>query len=396
MRYDVNGPSDARLSGILKNAQAGDVVALGAGVYPYLNLYKVVKTGAGVTVEPQRGAAVEIKGINLNESSGWTFRSSPDAPRMVISPGPNNLGISAGGGVSLYHFLDLDLIGGSGGPADIAKMTATATTFRNAKDVVIRGCDVHHWGSGIQHMSSDGVVIAGNRIHDIEADAIRGGGTSNILIDGNEIFDLHPLDLTHKDAIQFWTANTSVAASNITIRRNRIRRGAGRPVQGIVLFNENKLPWVGLVIEDNLIQTGNWHGITVDRAASPIVRRNFVGGFIGATNGGQQMTPGIKLTLCTKPEVTDNVAPGAPWNDMSSDVKFDRNVVIPLAAADDYKPSDAWWAKLTAPAKPAVAAEPAPDLLAGLRADVLALAQAARKAKAKNAVIDQIIARVSA
>jgi Ca2+-binding RTX toxin-like protein len=122
-------------------------------------------------------------------------------------------------------------------------------------------------------------VIANNSFHDIRSDGVRGGGTSEIKVLNNTFTNFYPAVGDHTDAIQFWTANTTVAARDIEIAGNVFFRGSGAPIQGIFLKDEGgKLPFQNVTISNNAVIGGLYNGIAVQGGTNVKITNNLVAG----------------------------------------------------------------------------------------------------------------------
>ena len=96
----------------------------------------------------------------------------------------------------------------------------------------------------------------------------------------------------HPDAIQFWTTNTTVAATDITITGNTFDRGSGVIVQGIFIQDEvGTLPYQRLTIADNVIVGAAYNGIAVRGAVDATLTNNTV-------IGEEDQTSWISLVQC--------------------------------------------------------------------------------------------------
>ena len=97
--------------------------------------------------------------------------------------------------------------------------------------------EIQNIGTGISYINSDQVLISDNNLHNLQSDAMHGGGTSDITITHNTFSDF--AGVGHPDAIQFWTTGSAVAAHDITISDNTITRGSGAVVQGVFMGGDN-------------------------------------------------------------------------------------------------------------------------------------------------------------
>lgn len=341
--------NDVELHAALAKAQPSDRVLLAAGVYGPLKLYGRRLAAPGVKVQPAKGAKVIIQAgmingrlfnpLDFGNCAGFTFEG------LELS-GRNGVIVSFGGLAERLVVRNCDIHGPIAGPDEIRKYPAPAVSFgRGAIDCAIENCDIHHAG-GVSGISPIGARIVGNRIHDARGDGIQFAPGQDMLIEGNEITDLYSPVAAHFDGIQFFTANLKEAPRGIVIRRNRLLRGKGDPFQSIFANNEASLPYRGVVIEENLVAGGQYHGISIRLAEAPVIRRNYVTGDAGSLDAGRTMTPWIKLVASTEAIVTDNITTAGPIFDKTTVADKRGNKGIRLPRANDFSAAEAWWAKL--------------------------------------------------
>jgi hypothetical protein len=99
----------------------------------------------------------------------------------------------------------------------------------------------------------------------MRTDGMNFANVQRIVIDGNKFSDFFVGEGDHPDAIQFWTAGTKQASSNIIIRNNQIFQGRGAGTQGIFLTDQvGTLPYQNVRIENNLLYVyDGYNGIMV-------------------------------------------------------------------------------------------------------------------------------------
>lgn len=330
-------------------AKPGDVISIAAGKCETVNLYKVNKAAPGITVQPAPGATVEIAGINLNVSDGFTFRAGTGV--LEVTPWTRNGAAVAFGGAA-NHFDGLKV---HGGQADFTTAGLNGFIIRNATGGSITNNELYWLNTGINHLNplndGDTILIARNRLHDIRSDGIR-GQSSKIEIRGNMLSDFYPVPADHPDGVQFWTTGLSAPLHDITIADNVIRQGAGRPIQGLFIGNENRLPFHNLTITGNLVLGGMYHGLSVGWAdATLVISDNYVGGFVGNLNGKQQMVPWLMVNNSTGGKVSNNFATG--WQldgaNKNTGLVLSNNRTIPLPKAGDYTMAKRWLKRATVP-----------------------------------------------
>ena len=173
--------------------------------------------------------------------------------------------------------------------------------IRDSKNVSVSNSDIHHLGTGISYINSDTVLLSGNKLHNIQSDAMHGGGTSNITITGNTFTDFAPKAGDHPDAIQFWTTGTTVSAHDIVVTDNIITRGAGSVIQGIFMGNEKMLEYKNVTITGNAVVGGMYNGIYLADASNVKIEGNLVQGY-------KDMTSWIYMSKITNGVLSNNQA----------------------------------------------------------------------------------------
>lgn len=121
-------------------------------------------------------------------------------------------------------------------------------------------------------------VVAGNTIENFAGDGLRGLG-SDLLFENNLVKNCYDVNGNHDDGFQSWSINDDPPRERVTLRGNTIVNfeGADYPLrgtlQGIGCFDG---PYVGWVVENNLIITDHWHGISLYGAVDSRIVNNTV------------------------------------------------------------------------------------------------------------------------
>jgi hypothetical protein len=420
------------LATVLATAKAGDQVQLAAGAYGPLTI-KTGRFAEPVTVEPAPGAVAEVRGLYVIGVEGWVFRG------LTFGRNPASLYLVNVASSRNVRF-EGNRVKGDLSLADGIK--AVGFQLRASQDIVVKGNDVSEVGQGIAHIDcDDGLLIDGNAIHDLHGntDGVR-GNSSDARVTNNRFWNFFTTGTWHADAIQWWTDGRTVPPKNILVGGNVFRRGMGNAIQGGFFGNHPEagdLPYgAGIVIRDNLFEGTIWAGISVTRADDPLIEGNTVIGFddVRDPRTGGLITPRISINASKGGRIFNNVAPNFLTTSNVPEVIQSGNRKIAVSAAGDLALADAWLAARAgetpapAPADPrdaeiaaltaqvavlsgrvdalsaqlatattdAAALSARIDRLLAERAWTLAKAIEARKAKAKNAVIDQIVTTLSA
>ena len=165
---------------------------------------------------------------------------------------------NGGGNIRVTDFR-LDAIGS---PSD-----AKAIEFIKVDGFVIADGDLQQFNIGIALLSSDNGQILRSRLHDFNEDCVRLVSARNVLIEDNDFHDFLLVASgagIHPDAVQGFNDKATLRQiMNITIRDNRVWRGAGGKFQGIFFRNYPGEPSPeNIVIEKNIIVGSLKNGIS--------------------------------------------------------------------------------------------------------------------------------------
>lgn len=278
------------LTQALKSAQGGDTILLQPGVYSsiYLSKYNF-QGGVTITSVDQNNLAM-FTGLKVIESQGLTFSNLEFTTAFSQSDNPFQVS-----GSRDIHFDMLNVHGSlDGNPQnDVA-----AFLVRNSSDVSMTNSNFHELLFGFGMLDNERVTVSGNAFSEIRSDGVRGGGNSFVEITNNTFTNFRPGKGDHPDAIQFWTANTKMAAHDYLISGNVITRGDGAQVQGIFLGDESggQLQYYNVTITDNLLVGTSWNGIALAGRQSSVTDNVLVAYSDEATAIRLQNADGILLS----------------------------------------------------------------------------------------------------
>jgi parallel beta-helix repeat protein len=263
-----NVSTTAALVNAAHAAAVGDTILVAPGTYSNVGIFSAAKTGTGtVTIKSaDTSNPAVLNDLTLANSSNFTL---------------TDLNLSANGGASIggsgqFQVLsdqnivlsDLNVFGDPNGTFATSR---SGIYIKQSTNVSLTNSTFTFLNNGISHLLDNGLTISGNQISEIYTDGVSGSGTSNITISNNDFSDIgiEVSNTLHPDMIQFFTTNTTVSASNITITGNTFVRGQnGKEAdhqKGIYLNDEsgNKLPFKNVLIENNTIAGSGNDGISV-------------------------------------------------------------------------------------------------------------------------------------
>jgi parallel beta-helix repeat protein len=315
------------LSAALQTAHNGDTILLAPGNYGDISLYNVHTDGV-VTIQSADSAHLAVaSSLTLNQSSGLAF-SGLD---VALASGGNAVAVMSSSNIALSG---LKVHGVTGIDQGVGAMV------RDSTGVTISGSDFTQIGSGIGHLNSNTIAFSNNTFHNLETDGIFGGGSSHVVISGNQFTEFHPQLGDHPDAIQFWGATSGAPGTDVTITDNVITRGAGDPIQGIFIEYTQ-----GITISGNAMTGTMYNGISLSGSGNATVENNFVQ---GATDMGSRI---IVRDGSTNVTVAGNTLTEAVVNLHQTggldNVNFvlGANTSILQASVGDLSSLDAWLSK---------------------------------------------------
>lgn len=336
MPNQINVSSLSQLYDALANATGGETILLEGGNYGDMALTKQSKfdvtfpSNVTITSADPANPAV-FSGLDLRGASNLTFDGITFdyefQPGDKISARPFALRNSTDITISNSTF-DGDVAHGVSDTSDGYGYGIGLYLWKSA-GVNVENNDFFNFSRGISMTRNDDVTVRGNDIHSIRMDAMTFSQINGAVIEDNYIHDMRGSMKSddHRDMIQFWTADTDAPSANITIRNNHLDIGEGTATQSIFMGNElvktgqagAEMFYRDIVIEDNVIVNGHWHGITVGETDGLTIRNNSVLHAAGE-----------------KPDGSATV--GIPWISVSSvskDVQIENNATSVIKGEKD-------------------------------------------------------------
>lgn len=318
----------------LASVEDGDVVWLHAGDYGELSISDAHHTTA-VTVAAVEGEAPRFASVRIDDSTGITLRGlvvAGEAAGTLIDLSGERLVVEECTLLSTEDTSDWsaqDWIdrASSGIQADGTDITLRNNTLKN----VAYGISV-----GATHS-----LIEGNLIENFSRDGLRGLGDYSVF-QYNTVKNCYAVDDHHDDGFQSWSVGDDGVGTGevvgIVLRGNTIinyedpdqpHRGT---LQGIGCFDGTFVDWL---VENNVVMTDHWHGITLLGARNSIIRNNTVIDLNGESPG----PPWISVN-----DHKDGTPPVdcAVYNNLTTDldnadaVSEEQNLVVDMAELDSY------------------------------------------------------------
>jgi Ca2+-binding RTX toxin-like protein len=266
--------SATALTATLPFAQSGDTILLASGTYDAISIKNLSFSGLTITSADMFRPAY-VNGLTVTGSSGITFSNLE--VRAPADPSGSTYAVNILSGSSN---INLDHLNVHGSMDSDPSNDGNGVMVRTSSGVSITNSEFQQLDNGIAHLDSNNITFSHNSFHDLREDGIRGGGSSNVTVSHNTFSDFYPGPLTHGDAVQFWTTNTTASAHDITVTDNAFIRGAGGVAQGIFFRDEaGGMPFLHVTISNNLIAGGMFNGITMGRGQDVTITNNVVQGF---------------------------------------------------------------------------------------------------------------------
>jgi hypothetical protein len=262
---------------VTKNAGApvkgGDTIYLRSGYHGALRVVGFYNEKT-ITVAAQEGHEPRFERVLIRASSHWLFRGLHVSPEHAPKYERTTL-------------LDIDSHGWQGPVHDIVVEGSRLQSVEDSSkwsashwqtlacdgiqadgmNIVIRNNVIRNVLSGIQ-MGAESSLVEGNLVENFAGDGMRGGGDHTVF-QYNTIKNCYSVNAVHNDGFQSWSVGSGGVGTGevvgVVLRGNTFinyedpdqpHRGT---MQGIGCFDGMFVDWV---VENNVIITDHWHGIT--------------------------------------------------------------------------------------------------------------------------------------
>jgi parallel beta-helix repeat protein len=258
--------NSTELQNAINNVQSGDTISLQSSDYGNL-LINGKNNNSFVTIRAYTGATPIFSSISIHNSSYWKIYGVSIKPRYSS-------------GADGTEAVDLDgdhltiencIINYSD---DISGWTAADWLSKTGNGIIMDGDNINvinNTITAIDHgiaCSSNNSLVSHNLIANFRGDGIRGLGNDDVY-EYNTIKNEFDVDDNHDDGFQSWSVGPGGVGTgtvyNVTLRGNTIinyedpNQSYKGNLQGIGLFDGMFENWI---VENNLIITDHWHGIS--------------------------------------------------------------------------------------------------------------------------------------
>ena len=284
---------------VLKNkgapVRAGDTIYLRSGYHGELNIEGYYNSDV-ITIVAEKGHTPKLARIRIRASSGWKLHGLHVSLEYADSFEPGTL-------------IDLDSHGFRGPVHDITVQQCEVQSVQDSsrwtvkdwnslacngiqvdgRNMTVRNCIFRNVDFGISVTAADS-TIEGNTVENFAGDGMRGLG-DNTTFQYNTVKNCYDVNRNHDDGFQSWSRSEDGRVGRgevrgIVLRGNTIinfedpeqpYRGT---LQGIGCFDGTFIDWV---VENNVVITDHFHGITLSGARNCRIVNNTV---IDRSDGG--------------------------------------------------------------------------------------------------------------
>ena len=327
------------LQNAINNAQEGDTITVLSGSYGNLTI-SGKNNNSFVVIRANIGASAMFSSINFNNSSYWELTGVEIKPRYTSGADGKNA-VNLDGSFLTIKNCDINY------SDDISGWTDLDWLARAGNGIVMNGANLNVLDNtitvvdhGIGCVASNSIV-SGNLIANFRGDGIRGLG-DDVVYEYNIIKNSFDVDDNHDDGFQSWSLGTGGVGTgvvkNVVLRGNTIinYEDPNQPyrgnMQGVGLFDGMFENWL---VENNLIITDHWHGISFYGAIDCKIINNTV----IDNNNAPEPDPWIMVTNHKNGTPSSGVI---VRNNISNDFSFaggvteDHNIEITMNQASTY------------------------------------------------------------
>ncbi len=301
----------------------GDTLWLSSGYHGALS----IQNGAyspPITIAPAPSASPTVSRLSFQGTSGWVVKGLGISPTYAASPTVGDLvAMDASSSDVVVEGCDLFSVRDASGWGAAEWIDQASSGFQVRGDrITVRNNTLTNVRFGIS-VDGPNALIENNRIVNFSADGLRGLGDDGVFqynLVKNAYVDDAAGDANHDDGFQSWSVGASgvgtgvvtgvVLRGNFFLNREDPNQPLTNSLQGIGCFDGTFDGWV---VENNVVVTDHWHGIS----------------FYGMRNS--------RIVNNTVIDVND-VTPGPPWIMVTAhkDGTPSENVIVRNNLATDY------------------------------------------------------------
>lgn len=264
----------------INNVQGGDTITLESGFYGSLTI-SGKHNNSFVVIRANIGAVAVFKSINFNNSSYWELSGIRIKPRYS-SGADGKRALNLNGNYLIAKNCIINYSDDINGWTDSDWLARAGNGIvMNGTNIIVKDNIISVVDHGISN-SAQYTLVSGNIVSNFRGDAIRGLG-DDAIYEYNIIKNSFDVDDNHDDGFQSWSVGPGGVGTgvvkNVVLRGNTIinYEDPNQPyrgnMQGIGLFDGMFENWL---VENNLIITDHWHGISFYGAINCTIVNNTV------------------------------------------------------------------------------------------------------------------------
>jgi hypothetical protein len=258
---------------ILRSGHHGDVFINSYFNTEYINV--IAEPGATVSrLRIQSGSKWRFKGLTVRPDPGYTSSYSLVFLETHSWNGPvSNITIDD---FTIYSVQDSSTAWSTSDPVDWDTLACDGI-IADGDDMTIRRNTLKNVDFGIT-MSGNYGLISGNTVENFAGDGMRGLG-NDLFFEYNTVKNCYAVNANHDDGFQSWSINNDPPRERVVLRGNTIINytDPNQPfrgtLQGIGCFDGWYINWV---VENNVVITDHWHGISLYGAINSRIVNNTV------------------------------------------------------------------------------------------------------------------------
>ena len=272
--------NSSELQNATNNVQGGDTITLLNGSYGDLTISGKDNNSA-VTIRANTGATPVFTSINFNNSSYWDLVGVNIKPRYT-SGADGTRAVNLNGDYLTIKNCNINYAD------DISGWTESDWLARTGNGITMNGSNINVLNNTITVVdhgigsNASNSLVSGNLIVNFRGDGIRGLG-DDVVYEYNTIKNSYDVDDNHDDGFQSWSVGSGGVGTgvvkNVVLRGNTIINfeNPNQPfkgnLQGVGLFDGMFENWI---VENNLVITDHWHGISFYGAINCTIVNNTV------------------------------------------------------------------------------------------------------------------------
>ncbi|NUN67940.1 hypothetical protein HCU40_25365 [Pseudanabaena biceps] len=274
----------------LSNATGGETIQLAPGNYGTLMLNRInfdvpvtIQGGNFAQMSVLLSSGLKFEGTKVDFVPDATTTSDSQAIRVWNSENIHFNAITLVGGLAVTG-VDPSATAPDATGNVLGYPAGKAINFATSANCSITNSDISVFAKGVVFAGGRDYLVDGNNIHNLRTTPISGTVDANLTINNNHTWDSFPWRFgaqDHGDRIHIWTNGTAIAG--LVITNNYLDQGAGEPMLGIYLDDNNaKLGFINTVISGNTLIDGQGQGVLLENVSGTVTNNTLIWSGYGA------------------------------------------------------------------------------------------------------------------